>query len=87
LDNGTPYYGIEACNDVLDGYSHIIGSALKHECLCTRAALLIKVIIIIIVVIFGLGILFSSFQFSFFIIFAGLTCFEFSTIDPEGVEK
>ncbi|XP_027903176.1 WD and tetratricopeptide repeats protein 1 isoform X2 [Vigna unguiculata] len=42
LDNGTPYYGIEACNEVLNGYSHIIGSALKHECLCTRAALLIK---------------------------------------------
>ena len=31
LDNGTPYYGIEACNDVLNGYSHIIGSALKHD--------------------------------------------------------
>ncbi|XP_047160111.1 protein ALTERED SEED GERMINATION 2 isoform X2 [Vigna umbellata] len=42
LDNGIPYYGIEACNEVLNGYSHIIGSALKHECLCTRAALLIK---------------------------------------------
>ncbi|KAL9315595.1 hypothetical protein ACSQ67_016596 [Phaseolus vulgaris] len=37
-----PYYGIEACNDVLNGYSHIIGSTLKHECLCTRVALLIK---------------------------------------------
>ncbi|KAL2340008.1 hypothetical protein Fmac_007948 [Flemingia macrophylla] len=42
LENGKPYYGIEACNEVLNGYSHIIGSALKHECLCTRAALLIK---------------------------------------------
>ncbi|CAJ1974009.1 unnamed protein product [Sphenostylis stenocarpa] len=42
LDNGTPYYGIEACNEVLNGYSHIIGPALKHECFCTRAALLIK---------------------------------------------
>ncbi|KAG5065778.1 hypothetical protein JHK86_009509 [Glycine max] len=42
LDNGTPYYGIDACNEVLNGYSHIIGPALKHECLCTRAALLVK---------------------------------------------
>ncbi|ESW12792.1 hypothetical protein PHAVU_008G143100 [Phaseolus vulgaris] len=42
LDNRIPYYGIEACNDVLNGYSHIIGSTLKHECLCTRVALLIK---------------------------------------------
>ncbi|TKY74456.1 WD and tetratricopeptide repeats protein 1 [Spatholobus suberectus] len=42
LDNGTPYYGIEACNEVLNGYGHTIGPALKYECLCTRAALLIK---------------------------------------------
>ncbi|KAL5145235.1 WD and tetratricopeptide repeats protein 1 [Glycine soja] len=42
LDNGIPYYGIDACNEVLNGYSHIIGPALKHECLCTRAALLVK---------------------------------------------
>ncbi|RDX91704.1 WD and tetratricopeptide repeats protein 1, partial [Mucuna pruriens] len=42
LDNGTTYYGIEACNEVLNGYTHIIGPALKHECLCTRAALLVK---------------------------------------------
>ncbi|XP_061372050.1 protein ALTERED SEED GERMINATION 2 [Gastrolobium bilobum] len=42
LDEGTPYYGIEACNDVLSAYSHIVGPALKHECLCTRAALLLK---------------------------------------------
>ncbi|XP_004501616.1 protein ALTERED SEED GERMINATION 2 [Cicer arietinum] len=42
LEEGTPYYGIEACNEVLNGYNHIIGPALKHECLCTRAALLLK---------------------------------------------
>jgi len=77
LDNGTPYYGIEACNEVLNGYSHIIGSALKHECLCTRAALLIKVIIIIIIIIMGLSILFSiQFSFFFFLSFLlDLTCF------------
>ncbi|PNY10958.1 WD and tetratricopeptide repeats protein 1-like, partial [Trifolium pratense] len=42
LEEGAPYYGIEACNEVLNGYNHIIGPALKHECLCTRAALLLK---------------------------------------------
>ncbi|XP_027353621.1 WD and tetratricopeptide repeats protein 1 isoform X2 [Abrus precatorius] len=42
MDNGTAYYGIEACNEVLSGYSHIVGPVLKHECLCTRAALLLK---------------------------------------------
>ncbi|AES73199.2 putative transcription factor WD40-like family [Medicago truncatula] len=42
LDEGAPYYGIEACNEVLIGYNHIIGPALKQECLCTRAALLLK---------------------------------------------
>ncbi|KAJ1424805.1 WD40/YVTN repeat-like-containing domain superfamily [Sesbania bispinosa] len=42
LDEGIPYYGIEACNEVLNGYSHIIEPDLKHECLCTRATLLLK---------------------------------------------
>lgn len=36
------YYGIEACNDVLHGYGQI-GHTLMHECLCLRAALLLKV--------------------------------------------
>ncbi|CAI9116186.1 OLC1v1017273C2 [Oldenlandia corymbosa var. corymbosa] len=36
------YHGIEACNEVLDGYGHKIGPALMHECLCLRAALLLK---------------------------------------------
>ncbi|PIN00669.1 WD40 repeat protein [Handroanthus impetiginosus] len=36
------YYGIEACNEVLDGHSHEIGPTLMHECLCIRAALLLK---------------------------------------------
>ncbi|XP_052624115.1 protein ALTERED SEED GERMINATION 2 [Lactuca sativa] len=35
------YYGIEACNDVLHGYGQI-GHTLMHECLCLRAALLLK---------------------------------------------
>lgn len=40
-----PYHGIEACNEVMNGYSHIIAPALKHECLCMRAALLLKVLL------------------------------------------
>ncbi|KAL3504844.1 hypothetical protein ACH5RR_034685 [Cinchona calisaya] len=36
------YYGIEACNEVLDGYGHEIGLSLIMECLCIRAALLLK---------------------------------------------
>ncbi|XP_021862674.2 protein ALTERED SEED GERMINATION 2 isoform X1 [Spinacia oleracea] len=34
-------YGIEACNEVLDG-GCAIDSLMKHDCLCTRAALLLK---------------------------------------------
>lgn len=37
------YYGIEACNEVLDGYGDEIGPTLIAECLCIRAALLLKV--------------------------------------------
>ncbi|KAL8487841.1 hypothetical protein ACS0TY_024235 [Phlomoides rotata] len=38
------YYGIEACNEVLDGHGHghEIGPSLMHECLCIRASLLLK---------------------------------------------
>nr|GLL49029.1 WD and tetratricopeptide repeats protein 1-like isoform X1 [Ipomoea trifida] len=36
------YYGIEACNEVLDGYGDEIGPKLISECLCIRAALLLK---------------------------------------------
>ncbi|KAL6504265.1 hypothetical protein OROGR_026188 [Orobanche gracilis] len=36
------YYGIEACNEVLDGHGHEIGPTLVHECLCIRASLLLK---------------------------------------------
>ncbi|KAM1119961.1 hypothetical protein ACFX13_044861 [Malus domestica] len=40
---GTDYfYGIEACNEVLDGNSCGIGPTLKHDCLCIRAGLLLK---------------------------------------------
>nr|GMD99564.1 WD and tetratricopeptide repeats protein 1 isoform X1 [Ipomoea batatas] len=37
------YYGIEACNEVLDGYGDEIGPKLISECLCIRAALLLKI--------------------------------------------
>lgn len=44
LAEGIDYfYGIEACNDVLDAHGRDIGPTLRHECLCTRAALLLKV--------------------------------------------
>ncbi|OVA01813.1 WD40 repeat [Macleaya cordata] len=36
------HYGIEACNDVLDGNVPDIGPQLRHECLCIRAALFLK---------------------------------------------
>lgn len=43
LKEGTNcYYAIEACNEVLDGHGHEIGSMLMHECLCIRASLLLK---------------------------------------------
>ncbi|KAK6938093.1 WD40 repeat [Dillenia turbinata] len=43
LNEGKDYYnGIEACNEVLDGHGHEIGSLLRHECLWIRAALLLK---------------------------------------------
>ncbi|KAK1554014.1 hypothetical protein Q3G72_006646 [Acer saccharum] len=37
-----PFYGIEACNEVLEAHGSDIGPKLRHECLCTRAALLLK---------------------------------------------
>lgn len=42
-DGKHPYYGIEACNEVLEGHLSGIGPMLRHECLCIRAALLLKV--------------------------------------------
>lgn len=36
------FHAIEACNEVLDGHGGNIGSGLRHESLCTRAALLLK---------------------------------------------
>ncbi|PKA52956.1 Coatomer subunit alpha-2 [Apostasia shenzhenica] len=35
-------HGIEVCNEVLYGKGPDIGTALRHECLCIRAALLLK---------------------------------------------
>lgn len=43
LEGANYFYGIEACNEILDGYGRYISPSLKHECLCTRAALLLKV--------------------------------------------
>ena len=43
LENTDYFYGIEACNEVLDGHGREIGPTLMHECLCIRAALLLKV--------------------------------------------
>lgn len=43
LEEGSKFfYGIEACNEVLEGKGPEIGHALRHECLCIRAALLLK---------------------------------------------
>ncbi|GLT93742.1 hypothetical protein SLE2022_115180 [Rubroshorea leprosula] len=36
------FYAIEACNEVLERYGSDVGPTLMHECLCTRAALLLK---------------------------------------------
>ncbi|XP_038899404.1 WD repeat protein iqw1 isoform X2 [Benincasa hispida] len=42
LDSGNYFGGIEACNEILDGYGRSIGVIFKHDTLCTRAALLLK---------------------------------------------
>ncbi|KAF7829989.1 WD and tetratricopeptide repeats protein 1 [Senna tora] len=42
LEEEKSYYGIEACNEVLDGHGSILDPALKYEFLCARAALLLK---------------------------------------------
>ncbi|XP_015571581.1 protein ALTERED SEED GERMINATION 2 isoform X4 [Ricinus communis] len=43
LDDGANFfYGIEACNEVLDRHGRDISPAIRHDCLCTRAALLLK---------------------------------------------
>ncbi|XVE60569.1 hypothetical protein DITRI_Ditri05aG0139200 [Diplodiscus trichospermus] len=36
------FHAIEACNEVLDGHDSDIGPTLRHDCFCTRAALLLK---------------------------------------------
>lgn len=43
LEGGNYFGGIEACNEILDGNGRNIGVILKHDSLCTRAALLLKV--------------------------------------------
>ncbi|OMO57676.1 hypothetical protein COLO4_35194 [Corchorus olitorius] len=43
LAKGTDIFqAIEACNEILDGHGSDIGPTLRHECFCTRAALLLK---------------------------------------------
>lgn len=45
LEEGTSsFYGIEACNEVLEGHGSDVDPTLKHECLCIRAALLLEVL-------------------------------------------
>ncbi|XP_022982475.1 WD and tetratricopeptide repeats protein 1-like isoform X2 [Cucurbita maxima] len=39
---GNYFGGIEACNEILDGYGRNIGVIFKHDSLCTRAGLLLK---------------------------------------------
>ncbi|XP_042421566.1 protein ALTERED SEED GERMINATION 2-like isoform X1 [Zingiber officinale] len=41
-ENSNLYLGIEACNEVLDGKGPDVGVSLRYECLCIRAALLLK---------------------------------------------
>lgn len=36
-------YAIEACSEVLDGKGHYVEDTVRHDLLCTRAALLLKV--------------------------------------------
>lgn len=43
LEGGNYFGGIEACNEILDGYGRNIGVMFKHDTLCIRAALLLKV--------------------------------------------
>ncbi|XWS23957.1 hypothetical protein CRYUN_Cryun28dG0060300 [Craigia yunnanensis] len=43
LQEGTNiFHAIETCNEVFDGHGTDIGPTLRHECFCTRAALLLK---------------------------------------------
>lgn len=44
LGEGTNiFHAIEACSEVLDGHGTDVGPTLRHDCFCTRAALLLKV--------------------------------------------
>ncbi|XP_020678964.1 WD repeat protein iqw1 isoform X2 [Dendrobium catenatum] len=43
LEEGSNvFHGIEMCNEVLHGKGPDVGPAMRHECLCIRAALLLK---------------------------------------------
>ncbi|CAN8299158.1 unnamed protein product [Cochlearia groenlandica] len=43
LEGGADvFYAIEAANEVLNAHSNDIDPALRHDCLCTRAALMLK---------------------------------------------
>lgn len=44
LDEGSNIlHGIEMCNEVLHGKGPDVGPEMQHECLCIRAAFLLKV--------------------------------------------
>ncbi|CAM8942425.1 unnamed protein product [Rhodiola kirilowii] len=42
VDEKDYFYGIEACNEIIEGHGTDIGAELEYECLCTRAALFLK---------------------------------------------
>ncbi|XP_044499154.1 protein ALTERED SEED GERMINATION 2-like isoform X1 [Mangifera indica] len=47
LDEGAnPFHVVEACNEVLEGHGSEIGSMMRHERLCTLAALLLRIVIV-----------------------------------------
>lgn len=43
LEGGNITYSIEATGEVLDAGGLVVGSSLRHDCLCVRAAALLKV--------------------------------------------
>jgi WD and tetratricopeptide repeat-containing protein 1 len=44
LEEGKNYtYAIEAVGEVIDAGGPVVGAALRHDCLCVRAAALLKV--------------------------------------------
>lgn len=45
LEEGRNYtYAIEASGEVVDAGGQVVGAGLRHDCLCVRAAALLKVL-------------------------------------------